>query len=398
MELANQSGRQQYDGALLIMRDILIFLALLTCFAFLYRIAPSVFCGATSVSMQAKAADVALPEERQIATVPILPTMEAEAAAPSQSKAEETTATAAAESAGMGATLDAATPDAISVEAPVTATADTAVSDAAAVKASADAQAPTRSAPTGDSPTGDFSAVFPAADTGAGALHSYQSDDMRIAITKIAESGVTYFVADVWVKNISVFKTAFAKGEYGRNIHEMPAKIAADNGAVFAVSGDYYGARDKGAVVRNGSLYRDVMNEDVCILRYDGTLEIDSASEFSSLQSLDETVWQAWAFGPALVKDGAACDTSGSKIKVKNPRCAIGFYEPGHYCFLVVDGRQDGYSSGMTLSELSSTFVTLGCKAAYNLDGGATAMMIFDGEVVNRPTHGGRASSDIICF
>jgi len=270
--------------------------------------------------------------------------------------------------------------------------------------AAAETPAPTPTPEPTPSPTpepaanGDFSATFPAADTGAGALCSYQSDTVRIAIDAVRTDGVTYFVADVYVKNIDAFKTAFADGSYGRGLHEMPLKIANDNQAAFAVSGDYYGAREQGVVVRNGVLYRDVMGDDVCILRKDGTMNVYQKSSFSSLDMLDDTVWQAWSFGPALVEDGIACDTSSSRIKVKNPRCAIGYYEPGHYCFIVVDGRQSGYSDGMTLDELSNTFVSLGCVTAYNLDGGATAMMVFDGAVVNNPTNGGRSSSDIIYF
>jgi exopolysaccharide biosynthesis protein len=245
---------------------------------------------------------------------------------------------------------------------------------------------------------GDFSAAFPTDDTGTGALYSYQTDTVKIAIDKVQSDGVTYFVADVYVKNIDAFKTAFAKDTYGRGLHEMPLKIATDNNAVFAVSGDYYGAREQGVVVRNGILYRDVMGDDVCILRKDGTLSVYQKNAFSPLDMLDDAVWQAWAFGPALVNNGAACDTSSSRIKVKNPRSAIGYYSPGHYCFIVVDGRQSGYSDGMTLDELTNTFVSLGCVTAYNLDGGATAMMVFNGAVISQPTNGGRSSSDIIYF
>ncbi len=359
MESIGRGGRRHANGAVIVMRDVLVLMTLLLCVALVYRIAPQSLCGASGVTVGKEATQNAAagtiaadrPATSAVTEAPQLPTA-------AQSVPAEIPPTAA---------------QSVPAEIPSVAAAPASV-------------------------VGDFSAVFPSTDTGVNALHSYQSDSMRIAIHKIAENGVTYFVADVWVKNIESFRTVLAKGEYGRNFHELPAKMAKDSGATFAVSGDYYGARDKGVVIRNGVLYRDVMNDDVCILKTDGTLAVYGASEFSSLQSLDETVWQAWAFGPALVKDGAACDTSASKIKVKNPRCAIGCYEPGHYCFIVADGRQDGYSSGMTLNELSSTFVSLGCKVAYNLDGGATAMMVFRGEVVNHPTKGGRASSDIICF
>jgi exopolysaccharide biosynthesis protein len=248
------------------------------------------------------------------------------------------------------------------------------------------------------SANGDFSATFPAYDTGTGAMLSHQDDNLRIAINKVQTDDVTYFVADVWVKQIDALKAAFAENSYGRGGHEMPLQIADEQDAVFAVTGDYYGARKEGVVVRNGQLYRDVMGDNVCILRRDGTLTVYQKGDISTLDCLDDSIWQAWAFGPVLVKDGTVCDTSGSKIKVRNPRCAIGYYAPGHYCFIVVDGRQKGYSEGMTLDELANTFAALGCEAAYNLDGGATAAMMFEGALVNQPTNGGRASSDIICF
>ena len=245
---------------------------------------------------------------------------------------------------------------------------------------------------------GDFSANFPNYDTGEGALHSYQSDNVRIAITMGEQYGATYYVADVWVRNISGFKTAFAKGQFGTGIHAEPVKTANANNAVFAISGDYCGARDKGVVIRNGDLYRDTVNSDVCVLYTDGAMKTFAQSDVDINALINGGVWQAWGFGPQLLKDGKALDSIDSAIKGKNPRNAMGYYEPGHYCFVTVDGRQPGYSDGMTLVELSALFESLGCKYAFNLDGGATAEMIFQGELVNKPYKGGRQSSDIIYF
>lgn len=247
-------------------------------------------------------------------------------------------------------------------------------------------------------PVGDFSAAFPSYDTGDGALYSFQSDDMRIAINQVQENGVTYYVADVWVKNIQTFRTAFAKGQFGTGIHQDPLKIADANKAVFAVTGDYCGARSKGVVIRNGDLYRDSVNADVCVLYANGVMETYAKDDFAVSDAVDNGAWQAWSFGPQLLENGQAITDFTDAIKGKNPRSAIGYYEPGHYCFVTVDGRQPGYSDGMTLAELSQVFSSLGCKAAYNLDGGATAQMIFQGKVINRPYNGGRQSSDIICF
>ncbi|MNW12867.1 hypothetical protein D3C71_2106620 [compost metagenome] len=58
---------------------------------------------------------------------------------------------------------------------------------------------------------------------------------------------------------------------------------------------------------------------------------------------------------------------------------------PNHYVFIVVDGRKEGYSRGMTLTEFAQTFADLGCTEAYNLDGGGSSTMYFMGRVVNNP-------------
>jgi exopolysaccharide biosynthesis protein len=245
---------------------------------------------------------------------------------------------------------------------------------------------------------GDFTASFPMEDTGVGAAYSYQSDSLRIAVNKVQENGITYFAADVWIKDISLFQTAFAGGQYGKGQRDVPLDMAEENNAILAVTGDYYGARSSGVVIRNGELYREKTYEDVCVLYFDGTMETFTEHEFDLDSAIVKKAWQAWSFGPELLKDGLAIEEFGSSISGKNPRCGIGYYEPGHYCLVVVDGRQTGYSSGMTLAEFSSLFYSMGCKAAYNLDGGATAQMVFQGELTSRPTGGGRKSSDIIFF
>lgn len=252
------------------------------------------------------------------------------------------------------------------------------------------------SAPASAYPPGDFSATFPKEDTSQGAELSYQTDNVRIAVRKVQKHEVVYFVADVWVRNISYLRTAFAKKQYGQGIHQDFLGIANDNGAIAAISGDYYGARSKGVVIHNGQLYRNSALDDVCVIYQNGVMETFTYDAFNLDAAVAKKAYQAWSFGPQLLQDGQPMEKFNSTVNVANPRCAIGYYEPGHYCFVTVDGRQAGYSNGMTLMELSRLFYDLGCKTAYNLDGGQTAMMSFKGELVNQPYKGGRQSSDII--
>ncbi|MDD5016635.1 MAG: phosphodiester glycosidase family protein [Eubacteriales bacterium] len=231
--------------------------------------------------------------------------------------------------------------------------------------------------------------------------NSYISEDINITIERVQQISdsysITYYVADIYVRNIENFLTAFADDTYGKSITDMPLNMATQNDAIIAVSGDYYGNTDDGVVIRNGQPYRaDNGDEDVLIMYTDGSMETFSPDEFDMDAALEKGAYQGWSFGPMLLDDGKAMETFNCTVNPRNPRCALGYYEPGHYCFVMVDGRQPGYSDGMTTKEISQLFEDLGCAAAYNMDGGQSAYMVFMGEVVNQPFDGGRPISDIV--
>ncbi len=248
---------------------------------------------------------------------------------------------------------------------------------------------------------GDFSAAFPDYDTSAGvdALQSYQSDDLRIVVYKSKVNDATYFVADVWVRNIRSYKTGFAGGSFSHGVYATVADIATDCGAIVALSGDYYGAQHEGLVIRNGVLYRDSVTADVCILYADGVMESYYENEFDLEAAIARGAYQSWNFGPKLLDQGQLPDSyQRDDISERHPRAAIGYFEPGHYCLVVIDGRQGDYSRGMTFTTMSKLFQSLGCVDAYNLDGGQTAVMTWNGQIVNQPYKGGRVVSDIVYF
>ena len=262
---------------------------------------------------------------------------------------------------------------------------------------------------------GDLANIsFPDYDTGTGADYSYQSNELRVAVNKVEEDGVTYFVADIWMRNINCFRTAFSSGKY-KGKREAAEKIAKDNKAVLAVNGDFLG----GLVIRNGILYRKAIvrptptptpspdpgipiitptpgmeepqrpQRATCVLYYDGQMVTEEYSSFRSNKSIEKGAWQGWQFGPTLVRNGKAA--KDVKPQGRNPRCILGYYEPGHYCIIMIDGRQKGYSIGMNFKEMISLSLKLGLKEAYNLDGGASAIMTFNGEIINSPSGSGEA-------
>ncbi len=230
--------------------------------------------------------------------------------------------------------------------------------------------------------------------------NSYSSPDVSITVTEETAAGgrITYYLADIYIRDITAFRSAIAQDTYGSGYRDSITDMAALNNAMIAINGDYYGNTNEGVVIRNGVIYRaNPTNCDVCILYYDGSMRVMPGSAFTVEDAIADGAWQAWTFGPALLDTNGNALTSFSstnRIISANPRTAIGYYEPGHYCMVVVDGR--GESAGITLPQLSQLFSDLGCKAAYNLDGGNSSIMVWQDEIINQPSGGGRESSDAL--
>jgi exopolysaccharide biosynthesis protein len=225
---------------------------------------------------------------------------------------------------------------------------------------------------------------------------SFESATLSISITSFQRDGATGYVADIRTADPLALRSYFAGGSYALGRNDWPLDMAEEAGALLAINGDYYGIRSLGIVVRDGVLYRETLYRDVLVMYRDGTMATFDKSSFDVAALKTSGAWQAWSFGPMLLTAGQPMTVFNSDVPAANPRSAIGYYEPGHYCFVVVDGRQPGYSSGMTLKQLSQFFFDLGCKVAYNFDGGQSSEMVFRGVLVNRPYNGGRHVSDIV--
>lgn len=240
---------------------------------------------------------------------------------------------------------------------------------------------------------------------------SYQSPDLAIFLSKVHDeetfsSFVTYFVADIYVQDITLLRTASAGQDFTAPMAGPVKKIAQSHNALLAASGDYYAHSMQGLILRNGVSYNDTpaTRFQSCVLFRDGTMAFYAPDELDVPTLLHAGAWQGWTFGPSLLsEDGQPLTKMPSTyvgVHDKNPRCMLGYYEPGHYCLVVVDGRQSSkrYSNGLTLLELSQLAYDLGCTKAYNLDGGLSAQLYWQGDIYNHPPGGGRSISDILYF
>ena len=235
-------------------------------------------------------------------------------------------------------------------------------------------------------------------------IGTYSDSKSKITVTRYRAYDSNIYVADVEVTDGTSILSAFANNTYGRNITDTTSDMAEENNAVLAINGDYYGARQSGYVIRNGVVYRSQgSNGEDMVISKDGSLSFISESDTTTDSLIQKQAWQVLSFGPVLVENGQVAVSENDEVGMamaSNPRTAIGTVAKNHYLFVVSDGRTSE-SAGLSLYELANFMKSLGATNVYNLDGGGSSTMVFQGEVVNNPTTNGnkiseRAVSDIL--
>lgn len=243
-------------------------------------------------------------------------------------------------------------------------------------------------------------------------LNAATASGTTVGVTKkTAGSGstlVTYYVAELGLAQGTDLRAAFAKDTFGENIVQYTSVIAKANNARWAMNGDYYGFRDTGIVVRNGVAFRDKGARQGLVVQRDGTCRLYDETATNATQLVADGAWHTLSFGPGIVDagkvvagiDDVEVDTNvgNHSIQGDQPRTGIGMVAADKLVAVVVDGRASGYSRGVTMTEFADIFVGLGAQVAYNLDGGGSSVMYYDGAVVSNPLGTGteRATSDIL--
>jgi exopolysaccharide biosynthesis protein len=236
----------------------------------------------------------------------------------------------------------------------------------------------------------------------------YHSDTVDVSITQHKDGGITYYLADVQLSDPSQFTYAFATEAFSR-ARESVSDVASRHSALLAFNGDFCGFHTEGVIIRGGELFRK-QNSHRHLLIVDAQGDLSALTDRREKQGvvaerlMAEGVLHTFEFGPVLVENGQATQLPKSFFLrtgagYREPRTAIGQVGPLHYLVLVVDGRQDGYSVGCDLPTLQRLFLEHGATFAYNLDGGGSTTLYFQGRVINHPSSGAeRRVSDIVMF
>lgn len=236
----------------------------------------------------------------------------------------------------------------------------------------------------------------------------YYLDDTILAVTwKQPLQNIVYTFSEVKIEDSSQFRRFLADGQYGSDKQYLTSQMAASVNAVVASAGDFYKFRKDGLVVYNGEVERfQGIPLDSCFIDDKGDLIFSKAGELKNEDDLREFVEEhhvrfSLSFGPILIDEGKSCvpwEYTLGEISSKYARAAICQLGPLHY-LLVTANDENGYFHFPTLRSFADTLIGIGIEKAYTLDGGQTATIVMNDQVINHVSYGAeRYISDIIYF
>ena len=242
-------------------------------------------------------------------------------------------------------------------------------------------------------------------------LMEYNSSTLKVQVKKVKKYSAVYWTAHVKIKNADQLKSALSYGTYG-GARQLTSSAVPANGGIVGVNGSAfsYSSGKPGfdaVMIKNGTIYNKALGTSYSLMavKWDGTMYTPQQG-LSAKQLVTAGVKDTYNFGPVLLQDGkiVPLNIQGSPdnfslVTYKDPRTAVGMVKQGEYVLLVADGRGSNGSQGLRHAEMISIFKSFGCTYAYNLDGGGSSAMCFDGRILNRPSDGSeRACGDFLLF
>ena len=236
----------------------------------------------------------------------------------------------------------------------------------------------------------------------------YYLDDTIFAVTwKQPMGNVMYTISEVKIAHPSQFRRFLAGGTYGAPIQLTTTEMAAGVNAVVASSGDFYAFRRLGVVVYDGTVQRtDSEKVETCYINDQGDLLFSRKGELMDIESAQafvdaNNIRFSLAFGPILIENGEASKIgqySLGEIHDHYSRAALCQMDSLHYLLIAANGEIP-YTSTPTIFELQQQLMKFGCQQAYTLDGGQTAVIAMNDQLINNVVYGyQRDISDIIYF
>lgn len=239
---------------------------------------------------------------------------------------------------------------------------------------------------------------------------TYLDETIMVITWKELIDGTVYTLSEVKIAHPSQFRRFLADGVYGSDKQYVTTEMAATVNAVTASSGDFYKFRPYGIKVYDGQVMHVNSVVDTCFITEDGDFIFSYRKEITDKETAqkfvdDNHIRFSLAFGPALVDESECIPVPSNytlgEVEDNYPRAAI-CKMPGQLHYLMVAANQDpnrGYLNVPDMATFGRQLEAFGAEKAYALDGGQTAVIVTNDQLINRPSYGyQRMISDIIYF
>lgn len=228
-------------------------------------------------------------------------------------------------------------------------------------------------------------------------VSTYRSPQVEIKLFELKELDYRGYMAKIKLFDPNAFQVVLAEDEIGG--FETTSSIAKRTRAMLAINGGGFGtSRNEkelissmiGGTVVNGEVVQPfiVKNEPLFFagIDHDGRVVGTVPSSQEDVDALNPK--DGVSFVPVLLQSGTKVKLPGAWANTKHPRTILGRYANDDLLLIVIDGRQAYWSKGVTLERVQDKLQELGVQDAYNLDGGGSSTIYFNGHVLNKPSDG----------
>lgn len=237
---------------------------------------------------------------------------------------------------------------------------------------------------------------------GSGDHRVYSSNTLNVNLYRKNNGYTTYWVARVKTRNSSQLRSALSYGSYGGARQKTSSAVSA-NGGIIGINGsafDYGNGRPSplGMCIKNGRVYGNYATSySVMAVKKDGTIFTPRQGLWAQ-SLLNMGVKDTYNFGPILINNGVVQE-AWAETRKYYPRVAVGMIRKNDYVLLCCNGNGVKGSRGLNHWEMADIFRSYGCQYAYNLDGGGSATLYYNGVVMNNPSDGAeRPCADFLYF
>ena len=220
----------------------------------------------------------------------------------------------------------------------------------------------------------------------------YEDASIRVQMETREENGLLWRIAWIEIASPTQLRTSYAGSTIKTKKTGYVSQMAKNQNAIVAMNGDNYSV-DKAKhsfIYRNGEMRQAKLNKQKDILIIDELGDFHTFIKSKGADSFEKDtglkIMHAFMFGPALVKEGQELKMDlnyGFNPNGRQPRSAIGQLDTLSYVLVICDNEKGSDSVGATHQEMAKFMAELGCREAYNLDGGNSSIMIYNNSAYN---------------